>query len=113
MNPPPPMLPALEYVTARAKPVATAASIALPPACRISRPASLAYRDMPTTIACSANVASVPALKRQPSGNAVLGDSAMREASATVETGGIAARGGRAAVGAPPAGAEPREQAET
>src|SRR5579872_4215833 len=35
MNPPPPMLPATGCTTARAKPVATAASTALPP-CRIT-----------------------------------------------------------------------------
>ena len=42
MNPPPPMLPAAGYVTDRAKPVAMAASTALPPAASTSRPAWLA-----------------------------------------------------------------------
>src|SRR4051812_32351243 len=38
MKPPPPMLPALGWVTASAKAVATAASIAVPPAAIISAP---------------------------------------------------------------------------
>src|SRR5579862_2079877 len=70
MNPPPPMLPALGYVTASANPVATAASTALPPAFMISTPASLAYFDMLTTIACSASVAGAPTVKRHSGGNA-------------------------------------------
>src|ERR1035437_6776556 len=70
MKPPPPMFPALGYVTASAKPVATAASTAFPPAFMISTPASLAYFDMLTAIACSANVAGVPAVNRHPAGNA-------------------------------------------
>src|SRR6185312_11689588 len=70
MKPPPPMFPAVGYVTASANPVATAASTALPPALRISTPASLARRELLTTIACSASVAGAPARKRHPSGNA-------------------------------------------
>jgi len=41
-NPPPPRLPACGWTTARASAVATAASAALPPARKISRPASVA-----------------------------------------------------------------------
>jgi len=43
---------------------------ALPPAFMISTPASLAYFDMLTTIACSAKVAGIPEANRQPVGNA-------------------------------------------
>ena len=39
-NPPPPILPLLDEVTAKANPTATAASIAFPPFFRISIPAS-------------------------------------------------------------------------
>ena len=42
MNPPPPILPACGCVTASAKPTATAASTALPPAFRISTPTRVA-----------------------------------------------------------------------
>ena len=42
MNPPPPMLPAEGCVTASAKPTATAASTALPPAFSTATPASVA-----------------------------------------------------------------------
>src|SRR5262245_47791792 len=68
MNPPPPMLPAPGYVTASANPVATAASTAFPPRRMISRPTLLAIESLLETIACSANVAGVPAWKRQPCG---------------------------------------------
>ena len=51
MNPPPPRLPALGSVTARAKPTATAASTALPPLRRISTPAAVACGSAVTTIA--------------------------------------------------------------
>src|SRR5665647_2798429 len=61
MKPPPPMFPALGYVTASAKPVATAASTAFPPAFMISTPASLAYFDMLPAIACSADGGAGPA----------------------------------------------------
>src|ERR1019366_6554736 len=54
MKPPPPMLPAVGWVTARANPTATAASIALPPARRTSTPAWVAWRSRVTTIACRA-----------------------------------------------------------
>ena len=50
MNPPPPMLPAVGYVTASANPVATAASTALPPFASTSRPTSLAMLLAETTI---------------------------------------------------------------
>src|SRR5581483_9025677 len=49
MKPPPPMLPAAGYVTARAKAVATAASTALPPCLRTPSPASDPGADTVTT----------------------------------------------------------------
>src|SRR5688572_30828959 len=64
-NPPPPMLPAAGCVTASANPVATAASTALPPAARISSPASDAAAEFDTTISCFAKSAAPPALNRQ------------------------------------------------
>ncbi len=51
MNPPPPMLPASGWTTARANPTATAASTALPPCRSMSRPTSLAMGLPETTIA--------------------------------------------------------------
>ena len=42
MNPPPPMLPAVGWVTPSANATATAASTALPPRFRIAMPMSLA-----------------------------------------------------------------------
>src|SRR5690349_13591585 len=54
MKPPPPMFPAGEWTTASAKPVATAASTAFPPACRISTPTRDAIWCTLTTMACSA-----------------------------------------------------------
>ena len=54
MNPPPPMFPAAGYVTASAKPVAIAASTALPPFASTSRPASLAMLLAETTMPCDA-----------------------------------------------------------
>ena len=69
MNPPPPMLPAAGKVTVSAKPVATAASTALPPARMISAPTRLASSLLLTTIALGANVADSPAWKRQLAGN--------------------------------------------
>jgi hypothetical protein len=53
-------------VTASAKPVATAASTALPPARRISRPTSLARALLLATIACGA----VAVLRIEVSGHA-------------------------------------------
>src|SRR5262249_48929112 len=50
MNPPPPMLPALGWVTASANAVATAASTALPPFLRIAAPTSDAGADVVITI---------------------------------------------------------------
>src|SRR3982751_6413181 len=50
MKPPPPMLPALGCVTASAKAVATAASMALPPFLRIAAPTSEAGEEVETTI---------------------------------------------------------------
>src|SRR5438094_961686 len=58
MKPPPPMLPAYGCVTASAKPTATAASTALPPAWRISSPASEACASLVTTIPCRAATGS-------------------------------------------------------
>ena len=52
MKPPPPRLPAKGKTTARAKAVAAAASMALPPALRVSRPASAARWWTLTTMAC-------------------------------------------------------------
>src|SRR5436190_8138674 len=52
-NPPPPMLPAVGYVTASANAVATAASAALPPAFRTSRPTPEAIASSVTTIPLS------------------------------------------------------------
>jgi hypothetical protein len=49
-KPPPPMLPASGFTTARAKCVATAASTALPPACSMLSPAALARESVETTI---------------------------------------------------------------
>jgi hypothetical protein len=49
MKPPPPMLPADGWVTASAKPVATAASTALPPRASTVAPASHAGADVHTT----------------------------------------------------------------
>ena len=42
MKPPPPIFPALGNTTAKASPVATAASTAFPPCLRIEAPTSLA-----------------------------------------------------------------------
>src|SRR5215210_1275955 len=55
MNPPPPIFPASGCTTARAKPTATAASTALPPCCRMSRPTCLAIGLPDTTIALGAS----------------------------------------------------------
>src|SRR6185436_18803800 len=52
-NPPPPMLPAVGNVTARANAVATAASTAFPPALRTSRPTPEAIASSVTTIPLS------------------------------------------------------------
>src|SRR5213592_4296388 len=49
MKPPPPMLPALGWVTASANAVATAASTAFPPLARMAAPASHAGADVHTT----------------------------------------------------------------
>src|SRR5947199_8085559 len=55
MKPPPPRFPACGYVTARAKAVATAASTALPPFLRISRPTSDPGAETDTTRPCVAS----------------------------------------------------------
>ena len=54
MKPPPPMLPASGSTTAIANPVATAASTALPPCRRMSRPTSLAIELPAATTAWGA-----------------------------------------------------------
>ena len=61
MNPPPPMFPAMGYVTAIANAVATAASTALPPALRMATPTSAAGADAHTTMPfrASTHLASV------------------------------------------------------
>src|SRR3954469_435325 len=56
MKPPPPRLPASGCTTANANPTATAASTALPPWRRMSRPTALASGCPDTTIADSAVV---------------------------------------------------------
>src|SRR4051812_15183741 len=69
MKPPPPRLPAAGKVTASAKPVATAASTALPPAFRISSPTTLARALLLTTIA-SPTTGEMLELNRHDGGNA-------------------------------------------
>ena len=54
MKPPPPRLPALGSLTARARPIATAASTALPPSRNTSTPIFVACRSAVTTIALRA-----------------------------------------------------------
>ena len=56
MKPPPPRLPASGCTTARANPTATAASTALPPRRRMSRPTALAMGLPETTMALGASV---------------------------------------------------------
>jgi hypothetical protein len=51
MKPPPPIFPADGCVTASAKPTATAASTAFPPASSTATPASVACRSTVTTMA--------------------------------------------------------------
>ena len=50
MKPPPPILPARGKVTASAKPTPTAASTALPPCCKISRPTAEASASCEATM---------------------------------------------------------------
>ena len=57
-KPPPPKFPLLEEVTARAKPTATAASIAFPPFFRMSTPASDACLLVETTMPFSPKTGS-------------------------------------------------------
>src|SRR2546426_3753674 len=54
MKPPPPMLPAVGCVTASAKAVATAASMAVPPSCSTTAPILEAVSSCATTIPCFA-----------------------------------------------------------
>ena len=58
MKPPPPRLPADGYVTASAKPTATAASMALPPAARTSAPTFEATSERDTTMPAVPRIAS-------------------------------------------------------
>lgn len=58
MKPPPPILPAKGYVTAKVKPTATAASTALPPALRTATPTSVACGSCVTTITWRARTGS-------------------------------------------------------
>src|SRR6185437_6961972 len=95
MKPPPPMFPAAGNVTSSAKPVATAASTALPPFWRISMPASLARRLLLAIIACCASVARPPASNRHPLGNdaARVGRGAAGGATAGAGAGAFAGAG--------------------
>src|SRR5438128_2534078 len=73
MNPPPPILPAAGYVTARANAVATAASTALPPCFKTSTPTSLAGAETETTMPCRASTAfsaARPGTKQHPASRA-------------------------------------------
>src|ERR1700687_565635 len=69
MYPPPPRFPASGNVTARANPVATAASMALPPSFMISAPTAAASPLLLATIAWGAKVAGDPALCPHVRGN--------------------------------------------
>ena len=70
MNPPPPRLPASGFTTASARPVATAASTALPPPARMSTPTCDAYSSVEATIPSVAVTGASAAAKGQPSGKA-------------------------------------------
>ena len=61
MNPPPPILPAVGWVTASAKAVATAPSMALPPSRITVQPTSEAMSLCETTIARRARAGWLPA----------------------------------------------------
>jgi hypothetical protein len=82
------MLPASGQATARAKPSATAASTALPPAFMISAAAALASGLLLTAIACAANVEDAPVGRRQPAGNCA----GSRAGSALPSVGGVVVR---------------------
>src|SRR5205807_6781770 len=72
MNPPPPMFPAAGCTTAKAKPVATAASTAFPPCCMMVAPALDASSWTLTTMACFAWIGRSPsAVERWASGTTV------------------------------------------
>ena len=58
MNPPPPIFPAAGSTTANANAVATAASTAFPPFCRISTPAREANSSSVATMPCALRTAS-------------------------------------------------------
>ena len=70
MKPPPPRFPASGFTTASARPVATAASTALPPAARMSTPTRDAYSSVVATIPPRAVTGGVSAWKGQSSGKA-------------------------------------------
>src|SRR5690348_5318352 len=80
MKPPPPRLPACGCTTASAKPVATAASIALPPSFMISTPAAEANALLLATIPCCActGANSPPAGSRGAASACRAGATAMR-----------------------------------
>ena len=66
MKPPPPMLPALGWVTASASPTAAAASMALPPFFKTCNPVSVACRSRETTIPCRARTGCAAHIGTQP-----------------------------------------------
>src|SRR5207245_233808 len=70
-KPPPPMLPALGWVTARANAVATAASTALPPSHSASTPAWVARKFWLTTIPLRARAGTVAAERAEAVARAV------------------------------------------
>src|SRR6185437_6297864 len=80
MKPPPPRLPACGCTTASAKPVATAASIALPPSFMISTPAAEANALLLATMPCCActGANSPPAGSRGAASACRAGATAMR-----------------------------------
>src|SRR5947209_2394196 len=70
MNPPPPRFPAEGCVTANVNPMATAASIALPPCCNTETPTAVACGSTVTTIPCRARTGSRPGEVLLPTNNA-------------------------------------------
>ena len=68
MKPPPPILPAVGWVTASAKAVATAPSTALPPSRITFQPTSEAMSLCDTTIARRARAGWLPASRRDRDG---------------------------------------------
>jgi hypothetical protein len=92
------MLPAAGCVTARAKPVATAASTAFPPCCKIDAPTSEAWDEVETTrpVADGTPKADSPEVGRAacPAAARTTADGeAMRHARTKTETGSRKNRG--------------------